>query len=102
MQYEVWGETKRPWGYEVRVDAWDVAGQHYPICMTWYGGQPDKKAIAQEAVRRVALLEVQLAEPVKEPEVTFAESEVVALLVDKGYLKAGEKLEDLKAKEEML
>lgn len=99
LTYSLWGHQKVPWGYEVRLDAWDAAGQHHPVCMTWYGGQPDEKAIAQEALRRVAHLEAQLLEPPREPEPTYTESEVVALLVHKGYLAAGEKLSDLKTRE---
>ena len=99
LTYSLWGRQKVPWGYEVRIDTWDEAGNHHPICMTWYCGQPDEKAVAQEAVRRVAHLEAHLLEPPEEPELMYAESEVVALLVEKGYLATGEQLEDLKAKE---
>ena len=98
QSYETWGAVQRPWGYEKRVDALDEDGGRHPFCMTWPGGDPGEKAVADEVTRRIAHLEARLAEPDEEPEHVYAESEVVDLLVEKGYLERGDTLADLDAK----
>jgi hypothetical protein len=98
LNWRLWGHQKVPWGYEVRIDAWDEAGQHYPLCMTWFSSDPDKQTVDTEAARRLAHLQAELLEPVPEPETVYTEAEVLKILVEKGYLGPGQRLSDLPQK----
>jgi len=92
--YKFHGHQPRPWGYEVRADVSDLKNNHYPLCFT-FKEKPDEKILIQETERRLWKLEQKLAEPVKEPEPTYTETELIEMLVAKGYLAKGKELEDL-------
>jgi hypothetical protein len=112
--YLTHGGTQRPWGYELGVAIFDtdqpVTVKKDPDYEFGYrhvrgltlGFKQAPKALELQARLDTVLPKVaaELAEPVKEPEKTYSESEIVAVLVQKKYLAEGQKLEDLAAKEE--
>lgn len=84
----------RPWGYEQDFVLRDSEGKEHSFSTRFKDGAPDKSTLDS----RIRSYIDRLNSPVPEPERTYQESEVVEILVEKGYLKEGDKLDNLEVK----
>jgi hypothetical protein len=89
----IWGNVKRPWGYEVRAD-YDQDGRIINEVLTWPDDPGEAKIVVAVEARRV-LLESQYAEAAKakprmelESELATVQAEVNAVMAKKADLEA--------------
>jgi len=90
----------RPWGIECRFAVARLTDDsHINDIAMLETGKEDEKEIALAVAKRLSLIDVPVE--YKEPERIYTEAEIKSLLVEKGYLKEEEKVEDLKALSEL-
>lgn len=94
--FEVLWEQPRRWGHEVSVGIFRDNELADSLLVT-YPKPPDEKELTLDLIRRVGMWISRPPEPV--PEKVYLESAIVKLLIGKGYLAEGQKLEDLPDKE---
>jgi hypothetical protein len=90
-----WPEGHRP-GWDVMIELIDGERRQ---CVTFYWPekeQPTEKILAEKLAKFDADF---IAEGLIKPEVIMTKTEVEKILIDKGYLSAGQSLDDLATKE---
>ena len=113
LAYLIHGQGQRPWGYEVQIAVFDKTQplvdkkdpdfefgyRHLAGLTAKFKEEPTEKHLNADVMRRLTNFNAKLSEPVEEPEKEYMESEVVDILVSKGYLVEGQDLADLSVKE---
>ena len=94
--YEVLWQQPRKWGYEISVGIYQDKAFVDNLLIT-YSKQPDEKELSLDLIRRVE--QWLNRPPMPAEDKAYRESEIVELLVSKGYLTEGDKLSDLPVKE---
>jgi len=90
--YEIGEGRQVPWGYETSWRYKDSNGKIYAKFVCTEKAPKDDKEILPLIEHRAEVIETSAT---IEPERIYTEKEVVDILVDKGYLEEGEKLDDL-------
>lgn len=86
------------WGYTVVVSVFDSTGPGGGFCLVWpKGTAPDQSTVLKRTLSRLANYREEKDNYVEPPptEYKVRYSEVVGLLIGRGYLKFGQNLEDL-------
>lgn len=100
INYHIFGQVQRPWGYEIRAAIFDDDNNHVgSACMTWpkEAGVPSQEDVATKVAAQMAAYKEKRDNPPEPPEETkvISETDAVDFLVKRGYLEKGQKLEDL-------
>jgi hypothetical protein len=96
LKYELWGECKRTFGYEIRMDVTDDEGNIYNEVFHFSEGKPTEKTLNKEIQRRLNSIQDSIDNP---PEPPKRYEDAIEALIEKGYLEEGQDLEDLPLKE---
>jgi len=113
LAYLIHGAGQRPWGYEVQIAVFDKTQllsdkkdadyefgyRHLAGLTAKFKEKPTEKYLNADIIRRLSTFNVKLNELPDEPEKSYMESEVVDILVAKGYLTEDQRLDDLLNKE---
>jgi len=100
IHFVIHGEVQRPWGYEIRVAIFDDEDNHVDSrCITW----PKKMGVPDETKRLEKVIEGILRykdkrdnpEPEPTPEFFMERTDLEKFLRGRGYLEAGQHLNDL-------
>ena len=89
----------RPWGIECRFTVARPDGTHINEIVMLNDGLEDEAQIASLIIGKLKVIDVPLETLI--PERIYTETEVKNLMVEKGYLIEGQKLAELKTKEEL-
>ena len=95
--FVLWGHTARPWGYEILLHAKHSNNTLHDICMT-FPSAPTQDGLMQRVHKHLDDVQAFIDNPPDALVVTEREqtiNEVVDYLVKRGYLTAGQQLEDL-------
>jgi len=98
LTYRICNRTQRPWGYEVKVEVWKEKEHIRTFTVNFKNDKVSEEDITVRVAKRVADIEAELLVPTPEPDVQMTGLEVVGLLIEKGYLKEGDSLDDLGVK----
>jgi len=89
----------RPWGIECRFTVARPDGTHINEIVMLNDGLEDEAQIASLIVGKLKVIDVPLETLI--PERIYTETEAKNLMIEKGYLIEGQKLAELKTKEEL-
>jgi len=100
IHFVIHGEVKRPWGHEVRVAIFDNDDNHVDSrCITWpkNHGKPEEVEITARVVEGINRYRDRRDNPPVEPtpEYFMERTDLEKFLVGRGYLEAGQHLNDL-------
>ncbi|MEW5797331.1 MAG: hypothetical protein AB1772_13380 [Candidatus Zixiibacteriota bacterium] len=96
-RYRTCKPTVRPWGIEQWIDLFDDRGTHVrSFAMNYRDKAPAD--LTDKIHANIDRIDAELHELPVEPEVPMTKSEIEAILKEKGYLEADQKLEDLPVK----
>jgi len=90
----------RPWGAEYRFTVVRPDGTHINGVISIPRMDVDDKALGQAVDAYISRLNRSVDDPPENP-IIYTESEISAILTEKGYLSTGEKLTDLKSYDEL-
>ena len=112
LGYVIHGQGQRPWGYEVQIAVFDKTQpitdkkdpdfefgyKHLQGLTAKFKTEPTQKHLDADIQRRLTNFNTKLSESDEIPEKDYTETEVVELLINKGYLTEGQELDDLAKK----
>ncbi len=93
MAYKILRIDPEREGWDVTIQIIDDDKELHTLTFFWAGKEKPTK---DDLANRVAHIMSNIANQAQEKQEVFTRDEVISLLVEKGYLKAGEDLDDLK------